>query len=389
VRFLAQSRIAQSIARSTTQSIARTRAGLAHVIASKTWLIGLVGTIAVALAATTIGYFAASREVTLSVDGKVHTVRTFGDDVRGVLAGEGITLHGNDLVVPSPDSAVSDGTRITVRYNKPLMLSIDGVKRTYWTTATEVDTALDQLGIRFAGADLSASRSATIDREGMALRITTPKSVLVKLGRAKARKVVLAAVDVRDLLDELGATYDEDDLVTPGLDTLVADGQRIVLTKVRVAEVHVAREKVAPQVTERPDATMYSGDTETVRAGTAGVRDVTYRVVFHNGREFSRDVLTQSVLTAPVPTIVKVGTKTVPDGSVWDRIAQCEAGGNWHANTGNGYYGGLQFNLGTWRAYGGTSRPDLVSREQQIAVAERVRAASGGYGAWPHCGAGL
>ena len=382
MRFLAQSRIAQTVAR----TIARTRAGLAHVIASKTWLVGLVGTIAVALAATTIGYNALSREVTLSVDGNVHTVRTFGDDVRGVLAGEGITLHGSDLVVPSPDSAVSDGTRITVRYNKPLRLSIDGVKRTYWTTATEVDTALDQLGIRFAGADLSASRSATIDREGMALRITTPKSVLVKLGREKARKVVLAAVDVRDLLDELGATYDEDDLVTPGLDTAVADGQRIVLTKVRVAEVHVAREKVAPQVTERPDATMYSGDTETVRAGTPGVRDVTYRVVFHNGREFSRDVLTQSVLTAPVPTIVKVGTKTVPDGSVWDRIAQCEAGGNWHANTGNGYYGGLQFNLGTWQAYGGTSRPDLVSREQQIAVAERVRDASGGYGAWPVCG---
>jgi hypothetical protein len=131
---------------------------------------------------------------------------------------------------------------------------------------------------------------------------------------------------------------------------------------------------------------MYAGDTETVRAGTPGVRDVTYRVTFRNGRETARQVLTQNVLTAPVPEIVKVGTKTVPDGSVWDRIAQCEAGGNWHANTGNGYYGGLQFNLGTWRANGGTSRPDLVSREQQIAVAERVRAASGGYGAWPVCG---
>ena len=73
-------------------------------------------------------------------------------------------------------------------------------------------------------------------------------------------------------------------------------------------------------------------------------------------------------------------------GRTWDRLAQCESGGNWHINTGNGYYGGLQFNLGTWRAYGGTSRPDLVSREQQIAIAEKVRAASGGYGAWPHCG---
>jgi len=374
-----------------TTALSRTRTNqlktsLARMTGSRTLLLSLVGIIAVALAATTVGYRALSREVTLSVDGKTHTVRTFGDDVRGVLAGEGITLHSRDLVVPSPDSAVSDGTRITVRYSKPLALSIDGVQRSYWTTATKVDGALDQLGIRFAGATLSTSRGATIDRDGMALEITTPKSLVVKLGRTQARPVVVAAADVRDLLDELGATYDEDDVVTPALDAPLTDGARVVLTRVQVTEVHVPREEVAPRVVKRDDATMYAGDTETVREGTPGVRDVTYRVVLHNGREFSRDVLTQSLLTAPVPSIVKVGTKTVPDGSVWDRIAQCEAGGNWHANTGNGYYGGLQFNLGTWRAYGGSSRPDLVSREQQIAIAEKVRAASGGYGAWPVCG---
>ena len=78
------------------------------------------------------------------------------------------------------------------------------------------------------------------------------------------------------------------------------------------------------------------------------------------------------MLRQPVATIVKVGTKTVDTG-VWDAIAACESGGNWAANTGNGYYGGLQFNLGTWQAYGGTGRPDQNSREQQIAVAERVR----------------
>jgi uncharacterized protein YabE (DUF348 family) len=365
---------------------AQIRTALARVAGSRTWLFGLVGVIALALAATTAGYYSFSREVTLSVDGRSHTVRTFGDDVRGVLAGEGITLSSRDVVVPSPGSPVNDGTRITVRYSKPLALSIDGSKHTYWTTATKVDTALDQLGIRFAGAELSASRSATIDREGMALRITTPKSVVVKLGRAHARKVVLAAADVADLLDELGASYDEDDVVEPGLDTLLADGDRVVLTRVRVEERRVPREKVQPRVIEREDASLYVGTRETVRAGTAGVRDVTYRIVFHNGDEARRVVLSQSVVTAPVPSIVKVGTKTVPAGGAWDRIAQCESGGNWHINTGNGYYGGLQFNLGTWRAYGGQGYPHQNSREQQIAVAERVRAASGGYGAWPHCG---
>jgi resuscitation-promoting factor RpfB len=369
-----------------THTTARTKTGIARLITSRTWLYGFAGVIALAVLASTVGYRAMTREVTLSVDGKTHTVRTFGDDVRGVLDDEGIELRSRDLVVPSPDSSIDDGTRITVRFSRPLDVSIDGVDHTYWTTATQVSTALDQLGIRFAGAELSASRSASIDREGMALAITTPKAVVVKLGRAKARKVVLAAADVRDLLGELGAKYDDNDIVKPGLGKAIDDGDRIVLTKVRVKRLHRAHEKVAPSVIEREDSSMYVGDRKTVRAGKAGERDVTYRVVFHNGDLFRRAVLSQHVLTAAVPTIVRVGTKSVPDDSVWDRIAQCESGGNWAANTGNGYYGGLQFNLGTWQAYGGTSRPDLVSREQQIAVAERVRDASGGYGAWPVCG---
>ncbi len=77
---------------------------------------------------------------------------------------------------------------------------------------------------------------------------------------------------------------------------------------------------------------------------------------------------------------------------VWDALAQCESGGNWAINTGNGYYGGLQFNLGTWQAYGGgayAAYPHEASREQQIAVATRLRDASGGYGAWPACSASL
>ncbi|MBE1500555.1 LysM repeat protein [Amycolatopsis lexingtonensis] len=69
----------------------------------------------------------------------------------------------------------------------------------------------------------------------------------------------------------------------------------------------------------------------------------------------------------------------------WDAIAQCESGGNWSTSTGNGYYGGLQFTQSTWKAYGGTGNPQNASREQQIAVAERVLQGQG-IGAWPVCG---
>ena len=74
--------------------------------------------------------------------------------------------------------------------------------------------------------------------------------------------------------------------------------------------------------------------------------------------------------------------------STWDALAQCESGGNWATNTGNGYTGGLQFSASTWSAYGGTGSAADATREQQIAVAEQVQAAQG-WGAWPSCAAEL
>ncbi|ACL38990.1 Transglycosylase domain protein [Pseudarthrobacter chlorophenolicus A6] len=74
--------------------------------------------------------------------------------------------------------------------------------------------------------------------------------------------------------------------------------------------------------------------------------------------------------------------------STWDSLAQCESGGNWSTNTGNGFSGGLQFTASTWQAYGGSGSPADASREQQIAVAERVQA-SQGWGAWPSCSSQL
>lgn len=70
--------------------------------------------------------------------------------------------------------------------------------------------------------------------------------------------------------------------------------------------------------------------------------------------------------------------------TVWDRLARCESGGNWAINTGNGYYGGLQFSARSWRAVGGQGLPHHASRETQIAMGERLRRIQG-WGAWPSC----
>ncbi|MEU5363459.1 transglycosylase family protein [Streptomyces sp. NPDC005925] len=85
------------------------------------------------------------------------------------------------------------------------------------------------------------------------------------------------------------------------------------------------------------------------------------------------------------------GTASAATASEWDAVAQCESGGDWSINTGNGYYGGLQFSASTWAGYGGTqyaSSADQASKAQQIEIAEKVLAAQG-KGAWPVCGTGL
>ncbi len=80
----------------------------------------------------------------------------------------------------------------------------------------------------------------------------------------------------------------------------------------------------------------------------------------------------------------RVAQQQAERNQVWDRLAQCEAGGNWSINTGNGYYGGLQFSLGSWQAVGGTGYPHQNSRAEQILRAEKLLAIQG-WGAWPAC----
>jgi LysM repeat protein len=87
------------------------------------------------------------------------------------------------------------------------------------------------------------------------------------------------------------------------------------------------------------------------------------------------------------PTVTR-STAAPASASVWDRLAQCESGGNWSINPGNGYSGGLQFSAGTWSANGGSGSASNASRAEQIRVAERVRA-SQGWGAWPACSSKL
>jgi resuscitation-promoting factor RpfA len=110
------------------------------------------------------------------------------------------------------------------------------------------------------------------------------------------------------------------------------------------------------------------------------------------GRNTRRVAATTATIAAAVGApVVTAGSAQAATDATWDRLAQCESSGNWHINTGNGYYGGVQFSDSTWDAYGGeryASTADQATREQQIVIAEKVLDAQG-WGAWPACSSEL
>jgi hypothetical protein len=140
--------------------------------------------------------------------------------------------------------------------------------------------------------------------------------------------------------------------------------------------------------TDRPNPTAHlaGGDREITMPKHRAPRYVrTKKVIARTPVAVGATAVGLGVLGSPVAAAAGATTHD------WTGVAQCESGGNWSINTGNGYYGGLQFSQQTWAGFGGTeyaARADLATKGQQIAVAERVLAVQGA-GAWPTCGRNL
>jgi uncharacterized protein YabE (DUF348 family) len=351
-----------------------------------------------ALVGGTTAYATYDNTVTLSVDGKAESVTTFADTVGEVLADQDIELGTHDVVAPSVDSPVEDDSEIAVRFGRQLTVTVDGVERVVWTTALSVDEALEDMGIRAAGVELSVSRSLGIGRRGLDFEVRTAKDLtLVADGQSTA--ITTTAITVREALADAGITLAKLDQVNPALENRVTDGLTLTVNRI-VAEKRTVTVTVQYEVTRKNDNSLYEGETQVDVEGRDGKIERVVEVLIVDGTEGEQRVLSEKTVVAPVTQVVLVGTKERPtptptpidtsgDGGVWDQLAECESGGNWSINTGNGYYGGLQFSLGTWQAFGGSGYPHENSKAEQIRIATKVRDARGGYGDWPACAAEL
>ena len=242
------------------------------------------------------------------------------------------------------------------------------------------------LGLLAGGATPVANAEDATTPATQTARATVTK-VFLKVGAKKTKATKTTAGTVGQLLAWRHVTVDADDVVTPSVDTALTAGLKITVSFVSVVSKSVTAPLKYDTVVQKTD-TLSIGETKVATAGVKGSVSRTYTITRVNGKVTSRVLASETVITPAVTQVLLVGTNEYSNGhklnlahlALWNRIARCESGGNWHINTGNGYYGGLQFSLGAWRSNGGrdfAAKPHKATKAEQITVANRLYKKSG------------
>jgi resuscitation-promoting factor RpfB len=344
-----------------------------------------------------VAFVGNNKSVTLTVDGQASNISTFGTTVQDVLNEAGVQVDGYDEVTPAVASEISNGGSIQVITAKPVKLTLDGASKTVQSTSATVKDLINELGVE-EDSELSAPLDADLASVSNVV-ISTPKTVTITVD-GKTKDKITTAATVGDLLAEQKITLGKDDELSKPKSTPIKEKLKLKITRIDRDQKIEITEPIAFETETKKDSSMYEDEKVVTRDGIAGERTKTYALVLVDGKETERELVKDRVTTEPVSEKVSVGTKKRPAepkadntdvGGTWQALAQCESGGNWSINSGNGYYGGLQFNQSSWLGAGGgkyAPLPHMASAAEQIATAEVLRS-NGGWGHWPACAAKL
>ncbi|MDE8586906.1 MULTISPECIES: resuscitation-promoting factor [unclassified Arthrobacter] len=351
------------------------------------------------LVAGLVAFVGNNKTITLNVDGQASSVQSFGGTVEQVVKSANLDLKPGDRVSPSLDATVQNGTVININQAKEVKVSLDGAEKTVNTTAQDVEDLVTELGVASASS-VSAPKDATLSLAGSYVSISTPKTVSI-VADGKVNTATTTAPTVGKVLEDSGVTLGANDRTSQPANANVVNNMVIKVSRVDTGQTAVTSEDVPFDTVTAESADMLKGEKEVTQAGAAGKIERTFKLVLVDGREASRTLVSENVAVQPVTEKVTVGTKAKPapqaaaapaaantgaaapammNEAMWDKIAQCESTGNWSINSGNGYYGGLQFDIQTWiGAGGGAYAPNasLATKAQQIDIANRVYAQRG------------
>ena len=292
------------------------------------------------LAGAALAVSSVSTPVTVVADDEQIELRTHGDTVAAALAAAEVELGPDDAVTPALGTSLEHDLVIEVVRAVAIAVEVDGEEH-------ELATVADRVG---------------------------------------------------EVLDEVGVELGPHDLVDPPLYESVVDTEVVVVQRVEYEEQTEQIVLEHDEVRHETDD-LERGESRVEQEGREGVKVRTFEVTIVDGEEADRELQDTDVEVEPRDHVVLIGTGEPPptptaepdapsSTGVWDRLAQCESNGNWQANTGNGYYGGLQFHPDTWRSVGGSGLPHQHSRAEQIRRAQILLDRSG-WGQWPACSSRL
>jgi resuscitation-promoting factor RpfB len=271
---------------------------------------------------------------------------------------------------------------------------VDGQRRDLASRARTVSEALAEAKVGLAEFDV-VEPALTTQLTGVPVEIRVTRAIpttVIDGGVVVASRGAAPATDGA-LLASLGVPLEAADTVRT---TLSGDfvgtgvlGQVVTITR----GVATVTEEVPAPVQTKNDATLAKGQSKVQKPGEDGQKQVTFTWVYRPGKGYVRGVISETVLKAPVAQVVVQGTKTEPQANRGVRVAgtddfarlrQCEAGGDYTRNSGNGYYGAYQFDIGTWNRFGGYARADLAPPDVQDQKARDTQGRRG-WSPWPAC----
>jgi uncharacterized protein YabE (DUF348 family) len=270
---------------------------------------GIHGAVLAGLIAVPVVWNTVDKSVDLVVDGHARTVHTTAQNVAEVLQGAGYRVTSHDLLAPAASSKIKDGTRIVLRRGRLLHLNVDGTRTDVWTTAPTVAEALAQLG--YSSNDfVSVSRARRLPLGATNIAIRTPRLVTV-IHDGQREQVTTTDLTVGQVLADLGITLDANDRLSAARSAPVQAGTTIRIQ--RVTKRVVTKTRPIPfAITKRRDSTLRIGTTKIVRPGKKGTAQITYAVVYVDGKVVGTTRLKSVVLAKPVPQLERIGTKPAP-----------------------------------------------------------------------------
>ncbi len=291
--------------------------------------LGLYGLVLAGVVGGTAAWVGEGKSVSVRIDGQQRRVHTTASSVAGVLRAAHVPVGEHDLVAPELSAHIRDGGQIVIDRGHLLHLSVDGVSRDVWVNADSVDEALAQLG--YGSANLvSVSRSKRLDDGVTDISISSPKRVVFKVG-GKAVAVSTAGPSVYQAIADGNIFLGPNDRLSVPGSSVIRDNEIITITRVTY-RTSVEQVSIPFGVTRQDDPNSYVGQTSVARPGRNGTRQITYQLVYVDGKLTSKLATSSVVLAAPVNEQDKVGTKqptAVPAGTAQQIAAGMVAARGW------------------------------------------------------------